>query len=137
MIPFEKLPTLNALLNSLAAVCLLFGWWAIRRGQKERHKYFMVSAVVLSTMFLVSYLTYHHFVGVTRFQGEGVIRGIYFFILGTHTPLAALIVPFILAAVWFALKGNFASHTKITRWLLPVWLYVAVTGVMIYVLLYI
>ena len=91
MIPFEKLPTLNALLNSLAAVCLLFGWWAIRRGQKERHKYFMVSAVVLSTMFLVSYLTYHHFVGVTRFQGEGVIRGIYFFILGTHTPLAALI----------------------------------------------
>ena len=98
----------------------------------------MIAALVASTLFLVSYITYHALIhGVTRYQGQGLIRIIYFTILLTHTPLAVIIVPFCLVAVYHALKGNFQKHTAITKWLWPVWMYVSLTGVIIYLMLYI
>ena len=132
------LPTINACLNASCSVTLLLGWKAIKQGQKELHRRFMITALILSAAFLASYLLYHYLSpGVTRYQGQGVIRIVYFSILLTHTPLAALIVPFCVAAVYQALKGDFSAHKKITRWLLPVWLYVSFTGVLIYLMLYI
>ncbi len=132
-------PTLNACLNGFAGVMLLFGWRAIKANQRERHRRFMIAAVVSSALFLCSYVTYHVLKEgvVTRYEGEGVLRLIYFSILLTHTPLAVLIVPFVIRAVWLALKGEYKRHARITRWLLPVWLYVSVTGVVIYLMLYI
>jgi putative membrane protein len=138
MIP-SVLPTINATLNGLAGIFLLLGWRAIRRKEKLQHQRFMIAALICSALFLCSYLTYHLLIhgGVTRYHGAGLSRWIYFFILLTHTPLAAVIVPFIIAAVWLAVQNNFAAHMKITRWLLPVWLYVSVTGVLIYFMLYV
>lgn len=135
---YHILPTLNACLNFSAGVFLFLGYRAIKARNIKAHKKFMICALVVSTLFLCSYLTYHYLSpGVTRYQREGVFKFIYFFILLTHTPLAAIIVPFCIAAVYFAIKGNFARHVKITRWLYPVWLYVSVTGVLIYLMLYV
>ena len=133
------LPTLNACLNATAAVLLLCGWMAIKRGRRDVHQKFMVAALIASTFFLGSYISYHVLKQgvVTHYDGEGILRVIYFSILLTHTPLAVIIVPFCLAAVYHALKGNFAAHVKITRWLWPTWMYVSVTGVLIYLMLYI
>jgi putative membrane protein len=132
------LPAVNASLNTLAAVFLLMGWVAIKSRDAKKHQYCMIAALCCSVLFLTSYLTYHILVpGVTRYQGEGMMRIIYFTILLTHTPLAAIIVPFCCMAVWYALRKEFYRHTRITRWLLPVWLYVSVTGVIIYVMLYV
>ena len=132
------LPTLNACLNFTAGVLLFLGWRAIRNKKSAVHKKFMIAALACSFLFLVSYLTYHlTTVGITRYQGQGIMRFIYFTILLTHTPLAVLIVPFALAAVYFALREDFKRHVAITRWLLPVWLYVSLTGVFIYLMLYI
>lgn len=132
------LPTLNATLNGLAAIILFLGWRAIKAGKKEIHQRLMLLAFIVSSLFLASYLTYHVLVpGVTPYQKEGILRVIYFFILSTHTPLAAVIVPASLIALWHAAKGNFVQHTRITRWLLPVWMYVSITGVIIYLMLYI
>ena len=134
----HMLPTLNATLNGLAGVFLFFGWRAIKAGNQRLHQKLMVCALAASSAFLISYITYHALVrGVTHYTGQGIWRGIYFFILLTHTPLAVLIVPFSLTAVWHALKKNFSKHTRITKWLLPVWMYVSVTGVLIYLMLYI
>ncbi len=131
-------PLLNATLNGLAGLMLLCGWFAIKRKNRQRHKQFMIMAFVFSTLFLISYVTYHVLhPGVTRYQHDGILRVIYFTILLTHTPLAALIVPFILMALYHAYKQNFDKHTRITRWLLPVWIYVSVTGVVIYLMLYV
>ncbi|MCH7917506.1 MAG: DUF420 domain-containing protein [Planctomycetes bacterium] len=132
-------PTINACLNGFAGVMLLFGWRAIKANQRERHRRFMIAAVVSSALFLCSYVTYHVLKEgvVTRYEGEGILRLVYFSILLTHTPLAVLIVPFVIRAVWLALKGEYKRHARITRWLLPVWLYVSVTGVVIYLMLYI
>ena len=130
------LPTVNACLNVTAAIFLILGWRAIKRKNKNAHAMFMGAALIASTLFLGFYLTYHFAVGVTRYQRQGIARFIYFTILLTHTPLAVVIVPFSLAAVYHALRGNFLSHTRITRWLFPVWLYVSVTGVLIYLMLY-
>ncbi len=133
----HSFPAINAFLNALAALLLFFGWLAIRRGEKILHKNLMISALAASGLFLTCYLTYHLNVpGITRYQGEGFWRVIYFFILSTHAPLAVLIVPLCVYAVYSALKGNFKKHVGITRWLLPVWLYVSVTGVLIYLMLY-
>jgi len=131
------LPTINATLNGLAGVFLLLGWRAIKHRNIPQHRRFMLCSLTASATFLVCYL-YYHFTqaGITRYQGHGILRPIYFAILLTHTPLAALMTPFIIAAVWFALKGNFDAHTRITRYLWPVWMYVSVTGVLIYVILY-
>ncbi len=134
----EDLPTLNALLNTLAALLLLGGWIAIRAKRAETHKRFMLGALFVSGAFLSSYLYYHFNVpGLTRYEGEGVARFVYFAILGTHTPLATLMVPFIGAALWFAYKGQFSRHVKVVKWLWPVWMYVSVTGVLIYLMLYV
>lgn len=132
------LPKLNALLNATAAVLLCLGYLAIRKGRTAQHRNFMVAALCVSTAFLASYVTYHYTVqGVTRYQGEGLMRVVYFAILLTHTPLATLMTPFIMAAVWFAFRGQFDRHVKITRRLWPVWMYVSVTGVAIYLMLYV
>ena len=130
------LPTVNACLNVTAAIFLILGWRAIKRKNKNAHAICMGVAFITSFLFLTFYLIYHVSAGVTRYQGKGVVRSIYFAILLTHTPLAVVIVPFSLAAVYHALRGNFVSHTRITRWLFPVWLYVSVTGVLIYLMLY-
>ncbi|GMW01430.1 MAG: hypothetical protein AMXMBFR84_25670 [Candidatus Hydrogenedentota bacterium] len=130
------LPTVNATLNGLAAVFLLLGWIAIKKGRPEMHRYLMAAALVASATFLSCYLYYHYHAGSVRYQGEGPMRMIYFAILLTHTPLAALMTPFVIAAVIFAMKGQYARHTRITRWLWPVWMYVSITGVVIYVMLY-
>lgn len=131
-------PTINACLNFSAAVCLMLGWKAIARLDEKKHRTWMIAALFFSFTFLISYVTYHALhPGVTRYQGEGLLRAVYFFILLTHTPLAALIVPFVIAAVYFALRGERQRHTMITKRLLPVWLYVSVTGVAIYLMLYV
>ncbi len=134
----HQLPLLNASLNGTAGILLFLGWRAIRQKKNSVHQNFMTAAMVTSFLFLCSYLTYHFLVpGVTRYQGKGILRPIYFFILLTHTPLAALIVPASLTALWHALKGNFQKHTRITKWLYPVWMYVSITGVVIYLMLYV
>ena len=132
-------PPLNAFLNATAGVILFFGWRAIKAKNVDAHKRLMIAALFASALFLTSYVTYHYLKHgiVTHYQHGGILRIIYFFILITHTPLAAAIVPVSMIAVRFALKGNFAAHVKITRWLFPVWMYVSVTGVLIYVMLYV
>jgi len=108
------LPPVNACLNATAGILLLFGFKAIKAGKREVHQKFMICALVASTLFLCSYLTYHYLSpGVTRYQGEGILRIIYYTILLTHTPLAAIIVPFCIAAVIYAIKGNFEKHVKL------------------------
>ncbi len=134
----HDLPTLNAALNGLAGIFLFLGWRAIKSGNQERHKQMMISALVTSSAFLVSYITYHVLIhGLTHYQRQGIWRGIYFFILLTHTPLAVIVVPFSLMAIRYALRKDFKRHTGITKWLLPVWMYVSVTGVLVYLMLYI
>lgn len=133
------LPTVNASLNGLAGILLFSGWRAVKRGDKALHKKLMIAALICSALFLCSYVTYHILKEgvVTRYTGEGIWRFIYFTILLTHTPLAAIIVPFCLVAVYHAFRNNFAAHVKITRWLYPAWMYVSVTGVLIYLMLYV
>lgn len=133
----HNLPTVNACLNVTAALFLILGWKAIRQKNESAHAAFMSAALVASFLFLGFYLAYHLLAaGLTRYQGEGISRIIYFTILLTHTPLAVLIVPFSLLAVTHAVKKNYPLHIRITRWLLPVWLYVSITGVVIYIMLY-
>jgi putative membrane protein len=129
-------PALNAALNGTAAVLLLSGYTFIRRKQVTAHRACMVAAFLTSTAFLISYLIYHARVGSVPFQGQGWIRPIYFFILFTHIMLAAAIVPLALMTLSRALREQFDRHKRIARWTLPLWLYVSVTGVVIYFLLY-
>jgi uncharacterized membrane protein YozB (DUF420 family) len=136
MIEPPLLPTVNAVLNGSAAFCLWFGRRAIIAGDRNRHRAWMLAALTASGLFLACYLYYHFQVGATRYQGAGVMRLLYFAILLTHTPLATLMLPFVAAAVWYAIRGDFARHTRITRVLWPVWMYVSVTGVLIYAILY-
>jgi putative membrane protein len=134
----HDIPTINALLNSLAAVLLFSGWRAIKAGKKDRHRRLMSAAIVASGIFLAFYLYYHfNVVLITKYQGTGILRALYFFILSTHIPLAILILPAIGYAVWQAIQQRFDRHTRVTRWLLPVWMYVSVTGVLVYCMLYI
>ena len=127
---------LNAILNALSAVLLVLGYRAIRRGDRKTHERFMLAALTSSTVFLISYLIYHWRVGSVPFQGQGPIRTVYFSILITHTILAAT-VPFLAGITLFrALKQYFPRHKAIARWTLPIWLYVSVTGVIVYLMLY-
>ena len=130
------LPTLNALLNASSALLLLLGYWAIRAKRIGLHVLFMLSACAVSLAFLVSYLTYHAQVGSVRFSGAGAIRGIYLTILLTHTLLAVVIVPLVMRTLRLAVRKRFAEHMAIARWTLPLWLYVSVTGVVVYLMLY-
>ena len=131
-------PALNAFLNGTSAVLIGAGFYCIKSGRREAHKRFMLTAFVTSTLFLISYLYYHLVLraGVTHFKGEGVWRPIYFAILLSHTFLAVIVVPFILVTLYRALAGNFARHKAIARYTFPIWLYVSVTGVVIFVMLY-
>jgi uncharacterized membrane protein YozB (DUF420 family) len=132
----SDLPTLNAILNSASALLLVTGYCFIKRKNINAHRACMVGAFATSTLFLVSYLVYHFNVGSVKFQGQGVMRPIYFAILLTHTVLAAIIVPMVLLTLWRALKGRFDKHRAIARWTFPIWLYVSMTGVVIYLMLY-
>lgn len=133
---YTILPTVNAVLNGAAAVALVTGFVFIRRGEWRRHRNSMVTALALSGLFLASYLLYHYQVGSVRFQGEGPIRTVYFSILITHTILATA-VPFLAGfLVYFAVRRRFDRHKALARWALPIWLYVSITGVVIYWMLY-
>jgi uncharacterized membrane protein YozB (DUF420 family) len=130
------LPALNATLNATAAVLLTTGWILIRRGRIAQHRAVMIAAFVTSVLFLISYLTYHAQVGSVRFTKQGPIRAVYFTILLTHTVLAAAIVPLVLITLTRGLRARYDRHRKIARWTLPLWLYVSVTGVVVYLMLY-
>ncbi len=132
----SHLPLVNALLNSVCAVLLLFGHRAIKRGRRPAHKRLMISAVIVSSLFLVSYVVYHSIHGSQHFTGQGIIRPIYFFILGTHTVLAASLVPLVGFTLKRGLLAQYGMHRQIARWTYPIWVYVSVTGVIIYLLLY-
>jgi putative membrane protein len=130
------LATLNACLNAVSALLLAAAYHAIRRKEIERHRRLMLTAVATSAAFLVSYLVYHAQVGSVRFQGQGAVRPVYFAILVTHTILAVVIVPMILRTLFLAWKKRFPEHRRLARWTFPLWVYVSVTGVVIYVMLY-
>jgi uncharacterized membrane protein YozB (DUF420 family) len=136
MLDARDLPTLNAILNSTAAVLLTTGWWLVRRRRLEAHRKVMLAAFGVSVVFLISYLIYHAQVGSVRYQGTGAIRTVYFTVLLSHTILAAA-VPF-LAVITLsrALRQKWDRHRRIARWTLPIWLYVSVTGVVVYLMLY-
>ncbi len=129
------LPPLNACLNATAATLLVAGRWAIWRKRTDLHRYLMVSAFAASAMFLVGYLAYHAMHGDTRFGGTGTLRTVYLAILASHVLLSVPIVPMALAAFYFAAQKRFDRHTQVTRILHPIWLYVSVTGVVVYLLL--
>ena len=133
---YRDLPTLNAVLNATSAVLLLTGWWLIRRGRRDAHRRAMLAALATSTLFLVSYLAYHFEVGSVRFTGQGPVRTVYFAILISHTVLAAAIVPLVLVTLARALRGRFEAHRALARITLPLWLWVSVSGVVVYWMLY-
>jgi uncharacterized membrane protein YozB (DUF420 family) len=130
------LPALNAILNATSAVFLVTGYVMIRRGHEVAHKRCMLSALTTSALFLLSYVIYHANVGSRPFPGQGLVRVIYFAILITHVVLAAAIVPLALMTAARGLRSQFDRHVRIARWTLPIWLYVSVTGVVIYLMLY-
>lgn len=132
----SDLPAINATLNATCAVLLMTGYFLIRRGRVAQHRAVMIAAVCTSVVFLISYLTYHAQVGSRPFQGQGPIRVVYFTILLTHTVLATLIVPMVLVTLWRGLKRRDDRHRAIARWTLPLWMYVSVTGVIVYLMLY-
>lgn len=125
----------NAVINSLVAVLLVGGLWAVKSRNYLLHKKMMMAAMVLSVLFLVSYIAHHLFAGETKFEGTGTIRTIYYLILFTHIPLAGLILPFILFSAYRALIGEWSAHKKLVRYTWPIWFYVAVTGVIVYCLI--
>jgi uncharacterized membrane protein YozB (DUF420 family) len=130
------LPTLNAALNATSAGFMIAGYIFIRNGRRTAHRRCMLAAVTAAILFLISYVIYHYSAGATSFTGEGWIRPVYFTILATHTVLAVAIVPLVVITLLRALSGRYALHRNIARWTLPLWLYVSVTGVIVYWLLY-
>ena len=131
----KNLSALNATFNTLSTMFLLLGFREIKRRNFAKHMNFMISAFVTSSLFLVSYIIYHHFVGDTLFGGQGIIRPIYFFILISHIILSAFVVPLVLTSFFFAFSGKFETHRKVSKWTFPIWLYVSVTGVLVFLLL--
>ena len=133
---YAVFPVINAGLNATSAVLIATGIGLIRSGRRQAHRGVMIAAVVSSTLFLVSYLYYHYHVGSVRFTGQGWIRPVYFAILLTHTVLAAAVVPLVIVTLARGLRERFDRHKAIARWTYPIWLYVSVTGVVIYLMLY-
>ena len=127
---------MNAALNATSATLLFLGWRAIRSGERIRHRNLMLAALGTSALFLVGYLTRIALTGTHRFPGDGWLRTGYLLLLGSHTLLAAAIVPLIAVTLWLAWKGRFDAHRRIARYTFPAWLYVSVTGVLVYVMLY-
>ena len=130
------LPTLNAGLNATSAVFLLLGYRFIRRRRVAAHRACMLAAFAASSLFLISYLAYHFQVGSVRFTGTGGLRSVYLTILASHTLLAALVPPLAIITLWRAMRARFDRHRRIARWTLPIWLYVSVSGVVVYWMLY-
>ena len=130
------LPALNATLNAVSALLICAGLVLIKQGRRDAHRNAMLGAVTSSTLFLASYLYYHFHAGTTRFQGTGIARTVYFTILGTHTVLAAAVPLLVAISVILALRGRFDRHRAWARWTAPIWLYVSVTGIAVYVMLY-
>ena len=136
IVSVTDLPAVNASLNAISTVLLLTGYVFIRRGERRKHKACMIAALVTSTLFLTSYVIYHAQVGSVPFKGTGWIRTVYFAVLIPHVILAAAIVPPVLITVSRALSAKYDKHRRIARWTLPLWLYVSVTGVIVYLMLY-
>jgi putative membrane protein len=133
---YSVLPHLNATLNASSFVLLSSGYYFIKHKRVSAHRNCQLAALTASVVFLISYVVYHAHHGTTRFAGQGIARPIYFTILTTHTFLAAVIVPFVIITTRRALRGDFARHKAIARWTLPMWLYVSITGVLVYLMLY-
>jgi uncharacterized membrane protein YozB (DUF420 family) len=133
----RDLPTVNATLNALSTVLLIYGYKLIRAGRRDQHKRVMMSAFAVSTIFLICYLVYHYQVGSVPYQGQGAMRVIYFTILITHVVLAALVPVLAILTFWRAFQERFDKHRKIARITLPIWLYVSITGVLVYLMLYV
>lgn len=133
----DRLPTVNAALNFTSTCLLVLGYAFIRRRQVAQHRLCMLGALAASVLFLVGYLTYHAHHGTTRFEGEGLVRAVYFLILVTHTVLAGVVAPMAVATVFLAFRERFDRHRRLARWTLPIWLYVSVTGVVVYLFLYV
>ena len=131
----SSLPAVNAILNSCSAACLVIGYTRIRRKQITAHRACMLAATGFSALFLISYVTYHYFHGDTRFPGQGWIRPVYFTVLISHIGLSIVALPLILTTLYLALTGRFAIHRRVARWTFPIWLYVSVTGVVVFLLL--
>ena len=129
------LPALNAILNTFCTVCLIRGYRLIKKGFKKEHRNMMITALGLSALFLVSYVIYHHYQGDTKFINPGNIRYVYFSILISHIIASVTVVPMIFTTVYFAATGNFIKHPKIARITFPIWLYVSITGVVIFLML--
>ena len=136
MISGFALATLNACFNTTAATAMLLGWRAIKRGERERHKRLMLTAFAASCLFLTGYLTRIAIYGDTRFGGEGVLRLLYLALLGSHVLLALAAAPMVITTLTFGLRGRFERHRKLARITLPIWAYVSVTGVIVYLALY-
>ena len=136
MIGISDLATVNAGLNATGAILIGTGFYFIKKKNIPAHRACMVAAMVVSALFLTSYLIYHYNVGSVKFTKQGWIRNVYFPLLLTHTVLAAAVLPMVLRTVFLAVKGRFANHVRIARWTFPVWMYVSVTGVIVYLLLY-
>ncbi len=130
-----QLPLANAIFNSTSAIFLIFGYVNIRRRNPVVHKRFMLAATASSALFLLSYITYHYFHGDTKFPGEGWVRPVYFSILISHIGLSMVALPMIFATLWYSLTSQFQFHRRIARWTFPVWLYISVTGVLVYLIL--
>ncbi|MDT5262932.1 MAG: putative rane protein [Acidobacteriota bacterium] len=130
------LPHLNAVLNATSFLLLVTGLYQILRGNIRAHRACMLSALVVSTLFLVSYVVYHAQYGSIRFTGQGLVRPVYYVILITHVTLAVVIVPLVFITARRALRGDFVRHRSIARWTYPLWLYVSITGVVVYLMLY-
>lgn len=125
----------NAIINSIVSVLLVWALIAVKQKAYQRHKNIMIAAMLLSVLFLVSYIAHHLFNGETKFGGEGTLKSVYYFILLTHIPLAAIILPFILFTAYRGLTAEFAVHRKMAKYTFPLWLYVSVTGVLVYLLI--
>jgi uncharacterized membrane protein YozB (DUF420 family) len=136
LILLSQLPSLNAALNALSAVLLVGGYLFIKSRNINAHKRCMLAAFTSSILFLASYLFYHYQVGSVPFKGQGGIRVVYFTVLLTHTVLATVVVPLALVTLFRAFRERFDAHRRIARWTLPIWLYVSVTGVIVYAMLY-
>lgn len=130
------LPAVNATLNAISAILLVIGYLLIRRRKFDQHRRVMTAAFAVSTLFLIGYVVYHYNVGSRRFPGQGPIRSVYFFILITHIVLAAFVPPMAIVTLVRGWRGRYDRHARLARWTLPIWLYVSVTGVIVYVMLY-
>ena len=132
----SDLPALNASLNAISTVFIAAGWYLIRRGHWRQHVACMIAALITSSAFLVSYLIYHAHAGSVRFTAQGIVRPIYFTILLTHILLAFAILPLVIATLVPVFRRRWEKHTRVARWAMPIWLYVSVTGVIVYLMLY-